>query len=59
MRIGIPFLCGVSRRADWYDAQGHEFADPGINGRLGHHIVHANICIDGVELTGADVEAHN
>lgn len=27
--------------------------------RPGHHIVHANICIDGVELAGADVEAHN
>jgi len=26
--------------------------------RPGHHIVHANICIDGVELAGADVEAH-
>jgi PhnB protein len=24
--------------------------------RPGHHIVHANICIDGVELAGADVE---
>ena len=24
--------------------------------RLAHHIVHANICIDGVELAGADVE---
>jgi PhnB protein len=24
--------------------------------RLGRHIVHANICIDGVELAGADVE---
>ena len=23
------------------------------------HVVHANICIDGVELAGADVEAHN
>jgi PhnB protein len=27
--------------------------------RPGRHIVHANICIDGVELAGADVEAHN
>lgn len=27
--------------------------------RPGCHIVHANICIDGVELAGADVEAHN
>jgi PhnB protein len=25
----------------------------------GRHIVHANICIDGVELAGANVEAHN
>jgi len=25
--------------------------------RPGHHVVHANICIDGVELAGADVEA--
>ena len=27
--------------------------------RPGRHVVHANICIDGVELAGADVEAHN
>jgi PhnB protein len=26
--------------------------------RPGGHIVHANICIDGVDLAGADVEAH-
>jgi len=26
--------------------------------RPGHHIVHANIRIDGVELAGADLEAH-
>jgi PhnB protein len=26
--------------------------------RPGHHVVHANISIDGVELAGADVEAH-
>jgi PhnB protein len=26
--------------------------------RPGRHIVHANICIDGVELAGADVEEH-
>lgn len=26
--------------------------------RPGRHVVHANICIDGVELAGADVEAH-
>ena len=27
--------------------------------RPGRHIVHANICIDGVELAGTDVEAHH
>lgn len=30
---------------------------PASTTRPGHHIVHANICIDGVELAGADVEA--
>ena len=32
---------------------------PASAARPGRHIVHANICIDGVELAGADVEAHN
>lgn len=31
---------------------------PASTTRPGHHIVHANIRIDGVELAGADVEDH-
>jgi PhnB protein len=31
---------------------------PASTTRPGRHVVHANICIDGVDLAGADVEAH-
>lgn len=31
---------------------------PASTTRPGHYVVHANICIDGVELAGADVEEH-
>jgi PhnB protein len=32
---------------------------PASTARPGRHVVHANICIDGVELAGADVEAQH